>query len=130
MAHGEVVPLTTYQHMIRVQRDTGGATDPESGEYTPGFTVLYEGPADVQDEGAFVSMRVLVPERIAGQGDGTVFLPEQADLSAMKPGDTVIVSWDGQVPIDADDEYWETQDAAEIVRVIRLGAKLIVKGIE
>lgn len=119
-----------YPHAIRIYRDTGGETDPNTGDYVPTLSQLYAGPADVQDEGAFFSMRTQVPERIAGQGDGTVWVPEQVDLQAVRPGDIVAVRWDGQVPEDADDDWWADQDGATVVRVVLLGSKIIVKGLE
>jgi NAD(P)-dependent dehydrogenase (short-subunit alcohol dehydrogenase family) len=71
-----------YPYRLRVTRAgtvTPGAYDPETGGFTPstsGDTVIYDGPADVQDAGESIPRTASgQPEKIA---NATAFLPEYA----------------------------------------------------
>lgn len=119
-----------YPHRVRVYSVGAGTTDPDTGDYTPGAaTVYYEGPADVQDEGAFVSFRAETSEAVRGRSEATVFLPERADVSAIRPEHTVAVDWDGAEPTGDPDAWWEAKDSAKVVKVVRLDKKIFVEGI-
>lgn len=86
-----------YPYRLRVTRAgtvTPGVYDPETGGFTPstsGDTVIYDGPADVQDAGESIPRTASgQPEKIA---NATAFLPEYARdaLLEMIPEDTVEV---------------------------------------
>lgn len=119
-----------YPHRVRVYSEAEGATDPDTGIYTPGeITVHYEGPADVQDEGAFVSFRAETSEAVRGRSEATVFVPERADISSVRPEHIVAVDWDGQEPTGDPDDWWKGKDSARVVKRVRLDSKIFVEGI-
>lgn len=102
--------MSSYPHRIRIVRpgDVVGQ-DPDTGAPIYGEpTVVYEGAADVQDEGE-------VLERAAGTGEATVVSDARAYLAV--PG--VIARLENNLPVFID---WGdgTTDDARILRVKRI----------
>jgi hypothetical protein len=82
-----------YAHSLRVTRQgDGGTQDPKSGEWLPPTeAVLYDGPADYQDESVAVEFdEDGTPTRRA---DGTAYVPDykRKDVRLMQPGDHAVV---------------------------------------
>lgn len=115
----------SYPHWIRVRRPTGTTEDRNTGDIVQTFDLIYEGPADVQDEGAVLSTRVQSGEEVR-ESTATIFVPERVDLSGVLPEDVVNIMWGRNPPADPDDlTQWE--EDAEVVRYVRLDNKLFVK---
>lgn len=102
----------SYPHRLRVTRASGGAQDPDTGAWTPeAATVLYDGAADVQDEGE--AMVRDADGRPLSTSDGVAYLASESAIGTMRPGDACLVTWpDG------------TTSDAEVLRVVRLDGKL------
>ncbi len=119
-----------YPHYIRIRHPTGETDeDRDTGVITPVYDLVYEGPADVQDEGAVLSARVETSEEVR-DSTATIFLPERAkaEIALVEPEDVVQFMWGRYPPADPDDpDAWEGD--AEVVRAIRLDVKLLVKAV-
>lgn len=116
-----------YPHYVRIRRTTGSTVDRDTGDVTLAYETLYEGPADVQDEGAIISRRVQTSEEVRAS-EATIFVPRRADISAVQPEDVVDIMWVAYAPEDPDD-LTQWGDDAEVVRAIVLDNKLFVKAL-
>lgn len=114
MADRRVGPVS-YPHRFRVATTAVGVQDDDTGAYTPGSeTVLYDGFADVQDEGE--TMRRDADGRPLTMSEGVIYLEDEAAVATLSPGLPGVVTW----------EDGSTSDA-EILRAVRLDGKLHVR---
>lgn len=115
-----------FPHYVRIRRQTGSTVNRDTGDVTPSYSVRYLGPADIQDEGAVLSRRVEAGEEIRSS-EATIFLPFHADMGGIEPEDVIDFMWGTQPPADLEAGPWDGD--AEVVRAVRLDAKLFVKGL-
>lgn len=90
--------------------------------------VAYEGPADIQDEGAVVNQRVDTSEAVRNSS-ATIFLPKNADVSLIRAGDFVLIRWNATRAPDRAHLATSWDDDAEVVRAVRLDQKVFVRNL-
>jgi hypothetical protein len=103
-----------YPHKLLITREasSGGTQDPDTGAWTrPAGTTIYNGRADVQDEGKALSRD---PEgRPTQMSDAVAYLENETAIGTIETGDHVTVTW----------EDGSTADA-RVQKVVRLDGKL------
>lgn len=105
----------SYPHRFRVSERAAGTQNPDTGQHTPGAeTVLYDGPADVQDGGK--ALRRDNDGRAVETSDAVVFLADPSAAAQLRPGLAGVVTW----------EDGKTSDA-EILRSVRLDGTLFLR---
>jgi hypothetical protein len=109
----------SYPHRWRAERiPPGGTQDPDTGKWTaPYARVLYDGPADCQDEGEVIGRDM--DGRPVRSGDAVLYLANEAAAPLHIPGDTGVVTWEDG-----------TTANAEVVRVVRLDGKLLLRWLQ
>lgn len=108
-----------YPDWLVVQKPgSGGSRDPNTGRWIPApGTAVYDGPANVQDEGAVLSWS---DGRPVLTSDAEAFLPPLLGRSAipnMQPNFTAKIRWGGD----------GTMSDAQVARAVRMGVKVYLR---
>lgn len=102
-----------YPHRLRITRPgEGGHQDPDTGQWVPGGpSLLYDGEADVQDEGEVI--RRDPDGRPVQASEATAYLADESGIGSIRPGDDAHIWWEDGSEADA-----------RVQRVVRLDGKL------
>jgi hypothetical protein len=101
-----------YPHRWRCVRASPGTQDPDTGAFVPASpTVIYDGPADVQDEGS--ALRRDAEGRAVEVSDAVVFLRDEPRAPLHRTGDRGEITWEDGA-----------KSTAEVQKVVRLDGKL------
>lgn len=91
-----------YPHRLLITRPVagGGTQNPDTGVSTPGSsTTVYDGNADVQDEGKALSRDT--DGRPTEMSDAVAYLADEAAIGSIKNGDGAVVTWEDGTTADA-----------------------------
>lgn len=102
-----------YPHTLLISRPgEGGTQDPDTGAWIPDDpTTLYDGPADVQDEGEVLSRDE--EGRPSQTSDAVAYLEDESAIGSIEPGDDAHITWEDDSEADA-----------RVQRVVRLDGKV------
>lgn len=104
-----------YPHTLAISRpdpDDPPTQDPDTGLPTGGGTLpIYDGPADVQDEGEVLSRDE--DGRPTQTSDATAYLEDESAIGSIELGDGAHITWEDGSEADA-----------RVQRVVRLDGKV------
>lgn len=107
-----------FPHRLVITRPgEGGAQDRETGAWVPAPPLtLYDGGADVQDEGA--ELKRSVDNTPTLTSDATAYLEDESRIGRIQPDDDVRVVWD-----DEDG----SESLGQVVRARRLDGAVLLR---
>lgn len=111
--------LTKEPHWVWIQEPGGADTrDPTTGRWIPApASLIYEGPADVQDAGAVLSRDTLGQPVLTS--DAKMFLPRSAQpMKPIKAKQTVKIDWKTGELSDAEIVQYRRMDKVVFLRFV------------